>query len=312
MNAAEPPEAVRRRAEALGADGRAWLARLPGTVAELERRWSLEVGSPLGGGTHAYVARARTADGTDAVLKIAPPGVGFARQVQTLERAAGRGYARLLGHSPEHDAVLLEHLHPPMDHLGLAPERQLEALSETLLAAWQRPPANATVPPEEEKAGALGRMVSELWHRLDRPCSQEAMALALDYAERRAAAFDLERCVIVHGDPHPANALSQPAASSGFVFIDPDGFVGDPAYDLGVILRDWAPQLLAAEEAAGYGGARGLAERYCGRLAAHSGLDERAIWEWGYVERVSTGLYTMAVGLGHLSPAYLRTAELLL
>jgi streptomycin 6-kinase len=31
-------------------------------------------------------------------------------------------------------------------------------------------------------------------------------------------------------------------------------------------------------------------------LAAHTGADEQRIWEWGYVERVSTALHCLAQG----------------
>jgi streptomycin 6-kinase len=54
----------------------------------------------------------------------------------------------------------------------------------------------------------------------------------------------------VHGDAAAANVLQvlapREGAETGFVLVDPDGFVGDPAYDLGVALRDWCPQLLAS------------------------------------------------------------------
>jgi streptomycin 6-kinase len=120
--------------------------------------------------------------------------------------------------------------------------------------------------------------------------------------------FDLDRCVVVHGDPHPGNALraatSRPGAESGFVFVDPDGFLAEPAYDLGVVLRDWCPQLLA-------GDAKSVARRYCALLAEHSGVDETAIWEWGFLERVSTGLFVLAFGAGDVARPFLETAELL-
>lgn len=131
---------------------------------------------------------------------------------------------------------------------------------------------------------------------------------ALRFAERRAAAFDLDRCVIVHGDPGLSNALQVTAArsgaESGIVFVDPDGLLADPAYDLVVVLRDWCAELLA-------GDALALAHRYCGLLAAHTGIDESAIWEWGFLERVSTGLYALQLGAEDVSAPFLETAEAL-
>ncbi|WP_119730512.1 hypothetical protein [Thermomonospora amylolytica] len=90
-----PPQ-VRHKAAHLGAEGERWLRDLPGVVAELSGRWSVTVtGPPLPGGSAAYVARVRTGDGREAVLKIALPGHGPAGQMRTLAAARGRGYVRL-------------------------------------------------------------------------------------------------------------------------------------------------------------------------------------------------------------------------
>lgn len=99
---------------------------------------------------------------------------------------------------------------------------------------------------------------------------------------------------------------ARPGAETGFVLVDPDGFLGDPAYDLGVALRDWCPELLASSDPSG------LAGYYCHLLAANSGVDERAIWEWGFLERLSTGLYARAMGAEDLSRPFFKAAEALL
>ena len=114
--------------------------------------------------------------------------------------------------------------------------------------------------------------------------------------------------VVVHGDPHPGNLLAvpnpRPGAETGYVFVDPDGFVADRAYDLGVALRDWCGWLLGPD-------ARRTAEGFCAVLAERSGVDAQRIWEWGFLERVSTGLYVMDVvgGPESVSRPYLDSAE---
>jgi streptomycin 6-kinase len=45
------------------------------------------------------------------------------------------------------------------------------------------------------------------------------------------------------------------------------------------------------------------------RLAARTGLDPVAIWEWGVVERVSTGLLCTQIGMEPLGRDSLRAAE---
>ncbi len=78
---------VQERAAQLGDVGLAWQLGLPELIADLEHRWTISVGEPLTGGTAAHVARARTADGRDAVLKLAVPDPHFARQIRTLAAA---------------------------------------------------------------------------------------------------------------------------------------------------------------------------------------------------------------------------------
>ncbi|MET9023250.1 aminoglycoside phosphotransferase family protein [Actinopolymorpha sp. NPDC004070] len=298
-------DVVRRKVAALGPQGEAWLAGLPGLVDDLARRWSITIGRPLSGGTASYVTRVRTADGRDAVLKIAIPQLDFAGQVRTIVDADGHGYVRVLAHDVDRHAMLMEALGQSLEDTDVPPEDKIVTLCTTLRQAWQvpRPPG-----PSVDPALGLIELVGNLWERLDHPCSERVVKRALAYAEMRAAAFDLDRCVVAHGDPHPANTLRvltpRPGAESGFVFVDPDGFLADPTYDLGVVLRDWSAQLLA-------GDAPALARHYCALLADHTGLDEAAIWEWGFLQRVSTGLYALSFGAEEMARPYLRTAELL-
>lgn len=311
------PGFVRQRVLHLGQRGKQWLAELPDVIALLERRWEITVGQALTGGTGSYVARARTAAGSDAILKIAIPEVGFADELRVLASAQGHGYVRLLAYDREREAMLLEALGQPMASLALPPEQKIALLCQMLRQAWQAPrPTGLVVMPDDEKAGQLARMVSRAWEDLGHPCSEQIVNEALQYAERRAAAFDLERCVVVHGDPHPWNALQVLAprvgAEAGFVFVDPVGFLADPAYDLGVVLRDWCEQLLAAGATGATGAAAALARRYCTLLSAQTGVEGTAIWEWGFLERVSSGLYCLELGIEELGRPFLQTAEMLI
>jgi streptomycin 6-kinase len=46
-------------------------------------------------------------------------------------------------------------------------------------------------------------------------------------------------------------------------------------------------------------------------LATRTGLDPTAIWEWGVVERVSTGLLCTAIGLQPVGRQMLAAADLI-
>lgn len=297
---------TRHRLAAMGEPGRAWVAALPELLARLERQWSITLGGAIPGGSESYVVQARLADGSAAVVKVAIDEVGWADKVATLERAEGRGYVRLLAVDPSQRAMLLERLGQPLDHTGWAPDRQLGCLADTLALAWQD--ARGRRPdPGTDKASRLGAFIAGAWSRLGAPASERVVQQALRYADRRAAEATID-LVVVHGDPHAGNLLAvpnrRPGAETGYVFVDPDGFVADRAYDLGVALRDWCGWLLGPD-------ARRTAEGFCAVLAERSGVDAQRIWEWGFIERVSTGLYVMDVVRGPESVArpYLDSAE---
>jgi len=57
------------------------------------------------------------------------------------------------------------------------------------------------------------------------------------------------------------------------------------------------------------GDAARLGRERCARLARLTGVDPRAIWEWGFVERVSTGLLATQVGAVRMGREMLVVAE---
>ena len=59
------------RVASLGDAGAQWVARLPDILSDLAARWSITIGAPLPGGSASYVALAATADGQEAVVKVA-------------------------------------------------------------------------------------------------------------------------------------------------------------------------------------------------------------------------------------------------
>ncbi|HIT74297.1 MAG TPA: phosphotransferase [Candidatus Avipropionibacterium avicola] len=301
------PELVRAKLATAGAVGDQWSASLPHLVNDLEHRWDLRVGDVLDGGSTAFVASAQRTDGTPAVLKIAVPGQPIDEQVEALVRADGLGHVQVLEVDLPRQALLLERLGPSLAESGLPPEEQVDILCATLHRAWQVPRApGREVRPEQEKAAALGRYVIDAWHQLGQPCPAAVIERAVTCAERRAADFDLASSVVVHGDPHPGNCLqaltARAGAESGFVLVDPDGFLADRGYDLGVVLRDWRPQLREDP---------GLLPRLCRRMAERTGVAPEVIWEWGLLERVSTGLYLMEFGSRAQGGAFLASAAML-
>jgi streptomycin 6-kinase len=285
---------VRRKAEVAGAQQ--WLADLPSLVAELERRWQITVGDTISGGTEAYVAHARSRHDVPVVLKVVIPRASdeAAREITALRLAGGTGCVRLIDDDVASGALLLERLGRPLSDLAI-PSRQRQTIMCDLAARVWRPAAAAGLPTGAEKGRWLAGFITSTWDALGRPCSERTIDHALACAARRISAHDDERARLVHGDVHQWNTLE---SADGFALIDPDGLLAEPEYDLGVLMREDPMQLL-----------RDGPEERAHRLAARCGLDPVAVWEWGVVERVSTGLLATMIGLQPVGAQMLHVAE---
>jgi streptomycin 6-kinase len=301
------PSTVRQKAAARGAEGTGWLRGLGGVIEQLEHDWDVVVGATLHGGSESYVAAATTGDGVEAIIKIAIPGNDRAGEATTLRLAKGHGYARLLEHDAARQAMLQERLGASLAELDLPSNLQIEIICATLRRAWQiPPPASASLPSGADKARWLAQFIAATWEELNRPCAERIIEQALSFAEVRRSAFDPETAVLVHGDAHAHNTLRdlqyRSTAGARFKFIDPDGLFAERAYDLAIPMREWSSELLEGDPAR-------LRRERSGLLAHLTGVDTQAIWEWGFVERVSTGLLCMQVGAEHVGRQMLEVAH---
>lgn len=296
------PEEVRRRVALQGPEGAAWAAGLEALVARLALAWGLEVGPVLAGGSGGLVLSV-TAGARPAVLKIPAPWLDpDRRQLAVLAAAKGRAYAELLAHDAASGALLVEALGAPLSGLGWSVEDQIATLCAVLKAAWAAPPAPGLLA-GDAKAAELAGFIARVWEEQGRPWPAALIDHALALCAARRAAFDLRSAVTGHGDAHGANLLQVPGTERDFKFVDPEGLLIEPAYDLGVLLRGWPDDLLAGGDPLGRGRAR------CAELARLTGVDAQAIWEWGSIEMTSTGLHLRELGWAEEAAKYEAVAR---
>ncbi len=289
---------------ALGDVGAAFRAQLDPLVDELEQRWGVTVQDELDGGTHAFVARAVGGEGEALVLKIALPQMrsngSFVAELRAMVAGQHAGYARVVAFDEQHRALLMEQLGGALADEGRSANEQIEIICDTL-HPWAAPPADLSLQTTGEKAAWLRTVIETQWDEQGGPCSRAVMTQAFSYMERRAAAFDARTAVLVHGDAHPGNLLR--ASDATYKLIDPDPMIGEPAADLAVLMRDWNTELVASGDPCGASVAR------CVALHERTGVAMDAIWEWGFMERVSTALYTAELGLTDWSQPAFVVAE---
>lgn len=298
--AAAVAEADRRSARSdrdLSVDLRHYQRALPLVCA----RWRLQPVEWLDGGVNPPPLAVVTPAGVAGVLKVQPPG-SLDAAARLLIEANGKGYVRVLDWDRGLGALLTERLGDTLwiAHADLA--GQARAIVPLLRLAWQLPLSQGDA--SESKARGLLGILDELGARYgaDAPA---ALELAAHYAERLAQTERAE--VVCHGDPHAGNVLQR---GDGWALIDPDGFVGERAYDLGVLLRDGCREIVEAESHRPGDGVR-LLHTSCLLLAHLAGVEAERIWRWAFVERVTTGLYLHWFGHADQGRSFLTTAQVI-
>lgn len=220
--------------------GPVWVAHLPELVAELTERWDLEVGTPFAPLTFNWVAPARRADGTRAVLKLGLPGSDIVHELAALQCFDGHGMVRLLEADPARHAMLLERLEPGAMLDRLADDEEATRIAARVMRAlWTSAPAEHSFP----TTAGWGRGFERLRARfedgtgpLPRRLVEEAETLFRELTASQAEP------VLLHGDLHHMNILR--AERAPWLAIDPKGVVGEPAYETGALLRNPTPQVL--------------------------------------------------------------------
>jgi streptomycin 6-kinase len=215
-------------------------------------------------------------------------------EITVLRLTNGEGCARLIRDDPGRGALLLERLGRSLHELGLPLRERHEILVSAASRVW-RPAAGCGLPTGAEKGRWLVDFIVREWEELDHPCSERTVDHAVRSAGRRVAAHDEDRAVLVHGDVHQWNTLE---AGDGFKLVDPDGLLAEAEYDMGILMREDPVDLLDGDP-----------HERSRWLAARTGLDATAVWEWGVVERVSTGLLCTKVDLQPVGRDMLAAAD---
>lgn len=273
-----------------------WLDDLESIVTSLGKDWGFTQGQVLADATEALVLEVELHDRRPGVLKVMlPRNEMIEPEIEFLRLVDGDGAVRIFEADLERGAILMERLGESMVDHDLGLDERLVILAKCAQRVWR--PAPEHFLSGAEKARRLMTYIERAWIELGRPCSRQAVDHALECARSRLAAHDDSRAVLVHGDVHQWNALRR---GDQYVLVDPDGLRAEPEYDLGVMMREDPVELLDGDP-------RDRAHL----LAELTGANPTAIWEWGVVERVSTGLLLTSIGLQPVGRLMLETAEVI-
>lgn len=256
-----------------GEPGASWLDGLPQLLAEAAGRWQLRLGPPFEL-SFSYVAPARRADGSRAVLKAGFPDAEFRSAVAALRLFDGRGAVRLLDADGERGLMLLERLEPGTTLAEVGDDDSTRIAAEVMRRLWRAVPAEHSFP------SVAGWLLAFERHRqayggpgpLDRALFERAESLASDLVASSPEAM------VLHGDLHHWNVLA--AQRESWLAIDPKGVTGDPAFEAGAWLRN--PRPMPAK----------VLRRRIAILSDELGYERERLKAWGVVVSVLSATWS--------------------
>jgi streptomycin 6-kinase len=216
----------------------AWLAELRARIARLEQRWGLQVAAPFPNLSYNFVAPAQRADGTAVVLKLGVPNPELLTEIAALRHYDGHGMARLLEADADEGALLLERLLPGTLLASLADDDEATRIAGQVMRQLWRPVPLAHKFPTVARWGAGFQRLRARFGGGSGPLPPGLV----DRAEALFAALLASSAapVLLHGDLHHDNILA--AQRAPWLALDPKGVVGEPAYEVGALMRNPSPQ----------------------------------------------------------------------
>ncbi|MDQ5824994.1 MAG: aminoglycoside phosphotransferase family protein [Chloroflexota bacterium] len=277
-----PPDFARSMQEVYGTAGNEWLDQLPSLLAYCEQRWSLTVVPPFPL-SYNYVAPAVLSNGTEIVLKVGFPSAELMSEMEALRLYEGHGIAQLLDFDQERGILLLERLKPgtPLSH-STNDEQATAIAAQVMRQLWRPVPQEHSFPTVAKWASGMGRLRRHFGGStgpLPSRLVEEAETLFADLLASTTGQ------VLLHGDLHHDNILS--AERQSWLAIDPKGLVGEPAYEVGALMRNQLPEPLAGPEA------RRFVARRLDQLSEELGIDRARLHGWTLAQAVLSAWWSI-------------------
>lgn len=215
------------------AGGAEWIAGLPVLLQEMAERHQLTLLPPFPL-SYNYVAPAVLADGREVVLKAGIPRPELSREMDALQWVAGRGAARLIWMDRERGVMLLERVRPGTMLVQLADDEKATTIAvQVMRRLWRPLPAEHPFRPVAEWAAGLQRLRDRFNGDTGPFPAGLVVAAEQQFAGLLASAAPP---VLIHGDLHHYNILQ--AEREPWLAIDPKGMAGEPAYEVGALMRN--------------------------------------------------------------------------
>jgi streptomycin 6-kinase len=254
--------------------------------------------------TFHWVGAVRRDDGAPAVLKLAVPGSNHQAVEATALRAwSGRGAAELLAHDADRGVLLMRRARPGRPLRHLVPDRDAEAttvLRRVMRRLHEAPVPEGGVPPLTDVRSSFTDYLAV--HPGAGPLPRSLVEQALGRFDELTASAPAS--VLLHGDLHHDNVLSDETSESGWMAIDPHGRIGDPGFEVGTLLYNPDPSDRSDELLR-------LVPCRVDQLADELGMQRDRVVGWGFVAATLSEVWSTEDSLAYLPTRALDVARLL-
>ncbi len=277
-----PRDFVSRMTDLHGPSAWEWLHGLPSRIQSLQERWQIQVLEPFQPLAYNYVAPALRSDGTEAILKLGVPGTAIDQEAECLQVFGGDGAPYLLEHDSKLGAILLERIRPGSDIKGLDEEQGVMAVADVMRKLHRPPETTFPFPTVEE----WGQGFQRLRDRFSGDSGPFPSGLVDEGEELfTSLASSMGSRVLLHGDLHHRNVLA--GDRQPWLGIDPQGVIGEPAYEIGAFLRNPMPDFLD------WADLEAVTARRINLFSDILGLDKSRIAGWGFAQAILSAIWSL-------------------
>ncbi|MBE8477667.1 aminoglycoside phosphotransferase family protein [Streptomyces justiciae] len=281
----EPPRRLVRALGETAPDGDDWLEKLPEAAQQAVALRELTVERvQVPGGRSSLVVLVRRADGSPAVLKLAPPRFRPEAERAALAHWDGLGAVQLLEPFAGEGVLLLERLHPDVSVRSLPEAKALLEAAGTLRRLWVEPPAGHVFETVAERTGRQAEAMRATASGLAEVGPLVSAAVAA--REELLSAPPEER--LLHGTFRQSKVLA--GERMPWLAVGPDPVVGECAFDLARLVRDRVEDLIASPSGAS------ITRRRVKRLAESLDVDQERLRGWALFRAVESGVRALRVG----------------
>ncbi|MBI2707277.1 MAG: phosphotransferase [Proteobacteria bacterium] len=210
-----------------GEHGQSWLNDLSSHLIQLSAKWNLRFLDVMPDLTYNFVGLVEVmATGESAIIKMAPVNKNIATEVQWLG-CFNKGVPKIYWYDDEYSAFLMERLEPGKSLKALVSAGDDDAATRILCHTIRDLQSHQQKKLEFTHLSELAGNLSLLKNHLDNRILSKAETWFCELTTDRT------QDVILHGDLHHDNVLSSGAT---WKVIDPHGYVGDPAFEVGAMI----------------------------------------------------------------------------